>query len=250
VRQKFGAINSVPGVDPFPLPRFRHIEESDAITVLASISARSGGSVALSNLVGFEWVGIEGIAAGSYVASPMPAQGRFPSSTSSLTDVATYCLLGSSLQMEDLNIIAMPDSFVIVSPERIRPHPTLHPKPGPNGGLMFEYQFEREVSPITVLSIDDRVIAMRHQERLVSLLEAGIKEALCLIHYGYGAETIAFLPTLDPAFLVSDRPPRISDFTDSALMVRIPVQTPRTLVALLHHKMDLAVLESVPIKTS
>jgi hypothetical protein len=97
--------------------------------------------------------------------------------------------------------------------------------------------------PISVLYIDDRAIALTHLERLVSLQEAGIKEALCLVHYGYGTEVLGLLQNADLSLATSDRPPYIDDFSNNQFMVRVPVQTPRSLVALSQQTVNLTVFD-------
>jgi hypothetical protein len=243
VRDKFAAAQSS-ARPKAPHPRFRHVDEPEAIASLQRVSSRCGGPLALSNLVGFEWVEISGIIAGKHVAAPMPLSGRFPTANAAIVQVANYCLAGNMIVVgEDLSIVKTSDGVIVVSPEKLRLHPTPHPNLGPQGGLLVEYLLDREPSPISLLCIDDRVIAVRHLERLVTLREAGFKEALCLVHYGYGTEALELLQNVDLSAATSDCPPYIGDFSDDQLMVRVPVPTPRTLVALSQHSLNLTVFD-------
>ena len=241
VRAKFGLAANVKKDVPALSPSFRHVDEPEAIEILRRIAPRCGGPPNLSNLVGFEWVAISPIIAGHYVAAPMPLAGRFPTSGASVQEITNYCMIGSSLSIEDV-MINVADNLTLISPERLRLRPVPHANFGPQGGLLIEYLFEREPSPVTVLLLEDRVIALNHQERLVALQEQGIKEALCLVQYGYGMETLKYLPTINISVIDSENPPHIVDFTNEDLMVRIPVQTPATLITMTHQVIDPASL--------
>src|SRR4051812_22637218 len=66
VREKFGAAAAVQG-RTLPIAVFRHVDEPDVVDMLAAIAQECGGPGALHNLVGFEWVTIDGIIAGHYL---------------------------------------------------------------------------------------------------------------------------------------------------------------------------------------
>jgi hypothetical protein len=214
--------------------RFRHVREPDAMSVVA-VAAASGGPPTLSNLVGFEWIRIEGLIAGHYIAAPMPEPGRYPDAKAPSGQVAEFCMYGGRINPTDFVSI---DGVGFLSPEPLRFQPQ---------GIRFEspvlsvdYQIQRPASPITVLAIDQRVIAVKHLERLVALQEAGVEEALCLVSYGYGTQVLGTLPTIEAAVLNAERPPLISDFLNNELAITIPVHTPRTLVKFSHEVTDLA----------
>jgi hypothetical protein len=244
MREKFEAITRVTSRNPLPPARFREIDEQEAIQALGRVAGRCGGPFALTNLAGFQWIEVAGIIAGRYVSAPMPTPGRFPSSTASVEEIANFCLLGDRIVIEeDLSMVVMPPNIVVVSPDKLRLLPQLHPNLGPQKGLLIEYVIDREPSPISVFCVDDRVVAVTHQERLVALLEAGIKEALCLVYYGYGTEALTFLQQIEQLSLTGDNPPYITDFMDDELMVRVPVSKPRTLITLSQGTIDLALID-------
>src|SRR6266404_1248206 len=214
---------------------FRHVDEPEAMAVLAGVALQCGGPIGLNNLVGFEWVQIAGILSGHYLAAPMPVADRVPRANGSISEIARFCLFGSRVQPEDL--MATP-SLEMISPERLRLQPISLGLAA--DGLTLKYAVDQEPSPIMVLLVDDHAIAVRYQERLVALLEAGVKEALCLISYGYGIEVLTTLPTVDPLWFASPRPPCIGDFLNEEVLVRIPVRTPRTMLRFSHQAIDLA----------
>jgi hypothetical protein len=213
---------------------FRHVHEPDALSVVA-VAAVSGGPTTLSNLVGFEWVRIEGLIAGHYVAAPMPAPGRCPDATAPSGQVAQFCMFGGLINPNDFVSI---DGVGFVSPERLQFQSQGIRLEGPV--LSVDYQIQRPASPITVLAIDHRVIAVKHLERLIALQDGGVQEALCLVCYGYGTHALSTLPTIEAAVLDAERPPLISDFSNNDLALQIPVHTPRTLVKFSHDVTDLA----------
>ncbi len=214
--------------------RFRHVDEPDAMNVVAVASA-SAGPTTLSNLVGFEWVRIDSIVAGHYVAAPMPEAGRCPDLTAPPGQVAEFSMYGGRIGPNDFVPV---DGVGFVSPEPLRFQPQGVRFEGPM--LSVDYQVQRPASPITVLAIDHRVIAVKHLERLVALQDGGVKEALCLVCYGYGTHVLNSLPTIEVEVLNADRPPLISDFSNNDVGVPIPVHTPRTLVKFSHDVTDLA----------
>lgn len=226
IRQRFGAFVALAQEAGNVHPTFRHVDEVDAIEVLAGIARQEcGGPVNLSNLVGFEWIGIAGILAGHYVAAPMPMPGRSPVLGASTSEIAQYCIFGSQVAGHDF---VLHQNGILASPERLR----LHFKSfnfGPNS-ISAEYMAGMEPSPVTVLLVENRAIAVGHLERLVALLQAGFTEALCLVCYGYGTYVLGMLPTVDAGLLQSPRPPRITDFTRADLMLQIPVRPPMTLI--------------------
>ena len=234
VREKFGAAAGLPDGDDLP-PAFRHVEEQAVVDLLKTVAGQCGGPTSLSNLVGFEWVRICSVIAGHYVAAPMPVAGRVPAGPDAgVVDVARYCLFGSPVAAQDLLVLPTGD---VVSPERLRFRLT-----GLNfrqQGLLAEYAVDVPPSPITVLYIDDRLVAVRHLERLVALAEGGIDEALCLVSYGYGLEILHSLPSVEEPVLLSKRPPRLSHFRNTEFMVKIPVPTPRALLRFSHDVVDL-----------
>ena len=232
VREKFG-LAATANLDSAPHPGFRHVVELDAIALLQGVSPLCSSPPNLSNFVGFEWVEIDGIFAGHYVAAPMPVAGRFPNIASPISEIARYSIFGSQIGSD---LVAQ--GGIVVSPEKLRLRfngLNLGPQ-----GLTVNYAVSQEPSPVALLLVEDRVFAVRHQERLVALLEAGIREALCLVYYGYGIDALRFLPTISPTFLNSSRPPRIVDFTNDKIMNRIHVPPPRTIVTFLQHTVDLA----------
>ena len=232
-REKFGFTDTAT-VDRVPYPAFRHVVESEVTALLQEVSPLCIGPPSLSNFVGFEWVEIDGILAGHYVASPMPVADRFPKSTSPVSEIARYCIFGSRIGPQDLVAV----DVNVVSPEKLVLRP-LGLNFGPQG-LTVTYAASQEASPVALLLVENRVIAVRHQERLVAMLEGGIKEALCLVHYGYGLAAIRSLPTVNPQLLNSLRPPRIVDFTNDKIMSRIHVPAPKTLLMFFQHTVDVS----------
>ena len=231
IRGKFAAANNLTG--NLPSPVFRHIEEQEIVTILAGIAHECGGSASLGNLVGFEWVDIDSILAGHYVAAPMPLAERSPGQNSPVAEIAKFCLFGSLISMQDLMMLPMG----ILTPEKFRLK--IHQMGFGPQRLTIEYVIDRQPSPIILFLVEDRLIAVRHQERLIALMEADVKNALCLVQYGYSAETLGQLPAIDEALLMSARPPCISDFMNPQITVRVPVPTPKALVKLSHEIIDL-----------
>lgn len=231
-------IQSLFGQRPLPAnpvtARFRHVEEPDALQVIA-VAAASGGPPTLSNLVGFEWIRIDGIVAGHYIAAPMPEAGRCPDLTAPAGHIAEFCMYGGRIGPNDF---APVDGLGFVSPEPLRFQPQGMRFEG--AMLSLDYHVQRPASPITVLAIEHRVIAVKHLERLVALQDGGVQEALCLVCYGYGTHVLSTLPTIEAEVLNADRPPLISDFSNNNVAVPIPVHTPRTLVKFSHDVTDLA----------
>lgn len=237
IRAKFGAASRNAQSSSLPVPRFRHVDEPEAINVLAGAAAQCGGPTRLDNLVGFEWVEIATILAGHYIAMPMPVNGRLSAVAASITDIVRYCMVGMPVLGEDL--VIFPGSGDIVVPERLRLR--LNGLGLGPDGLAARYSIDQEPSPVTIWFVDDRAIAVRHQERLVGLLEAGVTEALCLVCFGYGLEVLQTMPTITAASFESYRPPYVSDFCNEEMMVRIPVPTPKTLLRFSHQVIDLAI---------
>jgi hypothetical protein len=222
-----------PSPDAPPVPAFRHVDEPDAVAVIAT-AAGSGGPIALTNLVGFEWIRIDGIVAGHYLAAPMPHPGRCPDLVAPAGRIAEYCVYGSPLAPNDIVFLA---AFGFFSPEPLRFHAAGIRLEGPT--VSVDYQIQRPPSPLTVWCVDGRVIAIKHQERLVALREAGVQEALCLVCYGYGIQMLGTMPTIEPQLLNAQRPPLIADFSDNNVAAPIPVHTPKTLVKFSHDVTDL-----------
>jgi hypothetical protein len=235
VRQKLGLAEKT-NREPIPHPNFRHVDEPEVIAALTLVASRCGGLPNLSNFVGFEWVEIAGIIAGHYVAAPMPLPGSAPRAGAGFSEIARYCITGSPVKIQDLIPL---QTGGIISPEKL--NVTLKGFNLNQQALNVIYAIEQPPAPVALLFVDDRLIAVRHQERLVALMEAGIKEALCLVHYGYGIEVFGHLPTIDPTLLSSQSPPRILDFTQDEMMVRISVQTPKTLLTFSQQTIDLTV---------
>lgn len=232
IRSRFSAGGSPSGASSDPI--FRHIDEPEVLALLGPAASACGGQTALSNLVGFEWVQIDTLLAGHYVAAPMPPQGRSPTNSAPLSHIARYCIVGSQVGGSDIVVL---DPGHLLSPERLRLGLTginLGPE-----GLTVQYSVGQEPSPVAVLLVDNRAFAVQHQERLVALLEGGVKEALCLVFYGYGTEALKHLPTIDEALRSSGRPPCIADFLSESATVRIPVHPPRTLLRVSHDAIDL-----------
>jgi hypothetical protein len=231
IRKKFAAANNL--IDALPSPVFRHIEEQEVITILAGIAHECSGSASLGNLVGFEWVEINSILAGHYLAAPMPLAARCPDQSSPAAEIAKFCLFGSQISMQDL--LMLPSG--IITPEKFRLN-IQQMEFGPQR-LTVEYVINRQPSPIILLLVENRLITVSHQERLIALMEAGVESALCLVQYGYNSDRLGYLPTINEALLMSTRPPCISDFIDPQMTVRLPVPTPKTLVKLSHEIIDL-----------
>jgi hypothetical protein len=213
---------------------FRHVDEPDALSVVA-VAVLSTPQATLSNLVGFEWIRIDSIVAGHYLAAPMPEPERCPAVTASAGQIAEFCVGGGRIGPKDFVRV---DGLGFVSPEPLRFQPQ---------GIRFEgsmlsvdYQIVRPTSPVTVLAIDHRVIAVKHLARLVALQDRGVQEALCLVCYGYGTHVLTMLPTIETEALNAERPPLISDFSNNDVAVSIPVHTPRTVVKFSHDVTDLA----------
>ena len=127
--------------------RFRHVEEPDAMSIVA-VGAASAGPTTLSNLVGFEWVRIDSIVAGHYVAAPMPEPGRCPDVTAPAGQVAEFCMYGGRVAPNDFVSV---DGVGFLSPEPLRFQPQGVRFEGPM--LSVDYQVQRPASPITVLAI-------------------------------------------------------------------------------------------------
>ena len=237
IRAKFGTANGNPLPNNLPVPKFRHVDEPEAINALAGAAAQCGGPPRLDNLVGFEWIEIATILAGHYVATPMPVAGRLSPIAASITDIVRYCMVGLPVLGQDLVILPDGGDLVVPAPLRLR----LNGLGFGSDGLTVQYSLDQEPSPITIWLVDDRAIAIRHQERLVGLHEAGVSEALCLVCFGYGLEMLQSMPTIAAASLESNRPPYVTDFCNEEMMVRIPVPTPKTLLRFSHQTIDLAV---------
>lgn len=231
MRNKFGATLAPLATSVYP--HFRHVDEPEVIALLAP-AGPIAGPTALSNLVGFEWIAIDTLIAGHYLAAPLPAPGRSPSRSAGTTEVARYCVVGNQVAGQD---VVMLENGTLLSPERLR-LALAGMNLGPEG-LTVQYSVVQESSPVTVLFVENRAITVRHQERLVALLDAGIREALCLVFYGYGTEALKCLPTVNSDLLLSTRPPCVTDFLNESVAVRIPVHTPRTILRLIHDAIDI-----------
>jgi hypothetical protein len=234
IREKYGVVVGEAGFSRIP-PKFRHITEREVIEMLSSPAvAQAGGPTHLHNLIGLEWVGIDGILAGHYIASPMPAAGRSPASGAPVLEIAKFCVLGTQVTMQDIVRLGGP---TMATPEKLQCQFTNFAF-GP-AGLSVQYSVGQEVSPIHIFLVEDRLIAIRHQERLVALLESGVHEALCLVSYGYGQQMLGSLPGIDPVVLESHRPPQVADFINPATTIKIPVRTPISFLTFSHQLIPL-----------
>lgn len=203
-------------------PALRQVVESDILAMLQPIGATQPAG--LENLQGFEWVGIEGLLTGHFLTGPRRDP---PAPEEGVRALAAYCLYAGGPTLNP-QIIAAAREVYALSPDQFgigQPAVRLTDR-----GLVVEYPFEPVVSPIRVLDIGGRLIAIAGLERLVALQLQGRKEALAAISYGYGIDVLSHLPTVPPSILAGPRPPLISDFVDSELAVVVPVRPPNNIV--------------------
>jgi hypothetical protein len=234
-REKFGRGGNLDRQVNASHPKFRRVDEADVIQLLAAVAMNCGGRPALSNLVGFEWLRISDICAGHYVAAPLPQVGRTPGVEASRFQIARFCIFGADMRDNDI--------VQIGSGELMFPEPLVLNPQGFNiqpQQLSVQYAVGRAPSPVSVLYAGRRVVAVKHQERLVALCEQGVEEALCLVFYGYGVELLTSMPTID-GVMDGPVPPRIPEFLDASLSEVIPVHTPRFVVGFSHHVVDFSI---------
>lgn len=223
-RSKFGIALSRPTV-PSERVSFRPVEEPTALGLLQAFGLECGGVPSLANLVGFEWVSIRGLVAGHLLTEAMAKPQKDIKAEASIDDVARYSLFGPPLQLQEDLVQIGP--LVLLSPSALRFVPE-HMQFDARG-VSVRYAMRPHPSPIRVLLLDNRAIATRHLERLVALHEAGHREALCVVHYGYGVDTISHMPSA-PILAADSAPPRIADFSDATIMTRIPIRTPAVMI--------------------
>lgn len=213
----FGASEKRTAHVDIPLPNFDRIDDREILELVAQVAANSAPN--LSSLSGWEWIDIESLLAGHLFSGALPEViQRLPSSPSDL-DIARYSLLSFGpasprLQYDTNNGILTGDAQLMVVPSP--------PQVDQGGVLTVRYRIQPLFTPIRIVVLRKRAVAVRGLERLAFLARRGIRRALALVHYGYGLEMMQFPASLPDEVLFGTAPPLIRDFADPALCATIP----------------------------
>lgn len=216
VRERLGVHAGLERVPDAGKPRARRAD-GDVLPLLGEFVASMPFQPGLNNLIGFEWMEIAPLVAGHPVAHPLASYGE---GLAGELDIATYCLYGHpeiAVQQTEQGLCLMMPSPVPVRPLQAQLIPQ-------RSEVVVRYQLGRPHTPVRVLQVGGRAVAVSGLERLVALLRQGVSEALCLVSYGYGTDVLSFLPTFPRELLEADRPPLLGDFLDDRLSVNIPLR--------------------------
>jgi hypothetical protein len=230
IHERIGRGAEVKLVEHAGRPRMRRADQPEVRELLQQVGTTPGPRTH-QNLCGFEWVEVDSLIAG-HLATPGVPLGRHAITTdANAAMVGAFCMRAApQFGLED--IVFAPNGDVAIA-TAFRHAVQLHPEPfvldQQTGALMVRYNLTLPLRPIRVLHVLGRAIAVGGLEKLVALAQMGIREALCIVSYGYGIDALGSLPTTPEHLLNSNRPPLIQDFVDDYLAVSVPVRSPATL---------------------
>lgn len=184
-----------------------------------------------SNLLGFEWLELEGVIAGRLVTEPTPAIAEDVTSWTSV-QLAQYCMLAHVSDLHRLEATEDRVRLAVLGESRAR-IADVGPSPTP-GMLQVNIQLVRQVDPIHVLVIGGRAIAIGGLGKLTRLAAAKAPVALCMVSYGYGTAALKRMkqsPTLSMDVLGAPRPPLVTDFVDESLAIEFQSPLPTTILS-------------------
>lgn len=225
VLERLGSHLNLPHTQDAGKPHARRAGAS-VLQVLRPFAESTPFNPSLNNLLGFEWMEIAPLIAGHPVAHPLPEAGY--EAPSSEVELAQYCLFGHiemDIQQMEQGFRLLMSSPVPVPVRLLQAQLVLQ-----RSEIVVRYQFGHPYTPVRVLQVGGKAIAVSGIERLVTLLRQGVAEALCLVSYGYGTDALSFLPTFPQTLLESDRPPVLNDFLEDRVSVSIPVRPVATSV--------------------
>lgn len=225
VLERLGSHLDLPRTPDAGKPHARRAGAS-VLQVLRQFAENTPFSPGLNNLLGFEWMEIAPLIAGHPVAHPLHEGGY--EAPSGEVELAQYCLLGHiemDIQQMEQGFRLLMSSPVPVPVRLLQAQLVLQ-----RSEIVVRYQLSHPYTPVRVLHVGGKAIAVSGIERLVTLLRQGVTEALCLVSYGYGTDALSFLPTFPQALLESDRPPLVGDFLGDRVSVGIPIRPVATSV--------------------
>jgi hypothetical protein len=204
-------------------PRFERVSERPVIALLQQYSGNIQPPPATINLVGFEWVEIAPLIAGRLITGKLPGQDQTPD-PGDIESIARYCLYAivNPPGGQEVKLEGTPQGATISFPCPAKLQ--LAYAGVDNGQFVFRYLLNPLPAAIRVLVADRRAVALTGLGRLLVLRQLGIERALCLVSYGYGLNTIRYMPTIPADLLNSDRPPLIRDFDEDSLSLTVPIR--------------------------